>query len=219
MKAFVYFVFVSCSILSASCNYISQRAAKENQILDSFNIVNNRLKQGYDSLQLHVNNIKIIGTQVWTATNLNVTTFRNGVRIPEAETNGEWRKASNKGTPAWCYYEGDPANGKKFGRLYNWYAVYDSNGLAPAGWHIPTDEEWDTLVEHGSGKGFSALPGGFRITWGSFYGLGDAGYFWSSSIESDNNDAWYRYQESENSELERNYIDMGCGFSVRCVKD
>jgi uncharacterized protein (TIGR02145 family) len=86
-----------------------------------------------------------IGTQIWMTENLNVSTFRNGEPIPEAKTEEEWVKAGENKQPAWCYYNNDPKNGAKYGKLYNWYAVYDSRGLAPAGWHIPTDAEWTTL--------------------------------------------------------------------------
>ncbi len=86
-----------------------------------------------------------IGNQTWMAENLNVSTFRNGDPIPQAKTNEEWEKAGKDGRPAWCYYENDPKNGAKYGKLYNWHAVNDSRGLAPTGWHIPTDAEWTTL--------------------------------------------------------------------------
>jgi uncharacterized protein (TIGR02145 family) len=86
-----------------------------------------------------------IGTQTWMAENLNVERFRNGDLIPQAKTNEEWEKAGKEGKPAWCYYDNDPKNGAKYGKLYNWYAVNDPRGLAPAGWHIPTDAEWTTL--------------------------------------------------------------------------
>jgi uncharacterized protein (TIGR02145 family) len=86
-----------------------------------------------------------IGTQTWMAENLNVSTFRNGDPIPEAKTDEEWKKAGKEGKPAWCYYDNDPKNGAKYGKLYNWYAVIDPRGLAPAGWHIPSDAEWTTL--------------------------------------------------------------------------
>jgi uncharacterized protein (TIGR02145 family) len=89
-----------------------------------------------------------IGTQTWMTENLNVSTFRNGDPIPEVKTNEEWKKAGENKQPAWCYYDNDPKNGAKYGKLYNWYAVNDPRGLAPAGWHIPTDEEWTTLGDH-----------------------------------------------------------------------
>jgi uncharacterized protein (TIGR02145 family) len=52
---------------------------------------------------------------------------------------------ANLTTGAWCYYENDAKNGVKYGKLYNWYAVNDARGLAPAGWHVPTDYEWEVL--------------------------------------------------------------------------
>jgi uncharacterized protein (TIGR02145 family) len=79
--------------------------------------------------------------------NLNVATFRNGDPIPEAKTKEEWEKAGQEGKPAWCYYENDPKNGAKYGKLYNWYAVIDPRGLAPTGWHVPTDAEWGILSD------------------------------------------------------------------------
>jgi uncharacterized protein (TIGR02145 family) len=86
-----------------------------------------------------------IGTQTWMVENLNVSTFRNGDPIPEAKTNEEWEKAGKNKQPAWCYYDNDPKNGAKYGKLYNWFAVSDPRGLAPAGWHVPSDTEWTTL--------------------------------------------------------------------------
>jgi uncharacterized protein (TIGR02145 family) len=89
-----------------------------------------------------------IGTQTWMTENLNVSTFRNGDPIPEAKTKEEWEKAGKEGKPAWCYCENDPKNGAKYGKLYNWYTVNDPRGLAPAGWHIPTDAEWTTIENY-----------------------------------------------------------------------
>jgi uncharacterized protein (TIGR02145 family) len=78
-----------------------------------------------------------IGTQIWMTKNLDVSKFRNGDPIPEAKTDEEWVKAGENKQPAWCYYENNPANGAKYGKLYNWYAVSDARGLAPVGYHIP----------------------------------------------------------------------------------
>jgi uncharacterized protein (TIGR02145 family) len=89
-----------------------------------------------------------IGPQIWMTENLNVSTFRNGDAIPEAKTNEEWEQTGQNKQPAWCYYNNDPKNGAKYGKLYNWYAVTDPRGLAPAGWHVPSDAEWTTLDEH-----------------------------------------------------------------------
>jgi uncharacterized protein (TIGR02145 family) len=90
-----------------------------------------------------------IGNQHWMTKNLNVSTFRNGDPIREARTNHEWKEAIAKKEPAWCYYENNPKNGAKYGKIYNWYAVSDPRGLAPYGWHIPSFMEWNSLVKHG----------------------------------------------------------------------
>ena len=93
-----------------------------------------------------------IGTQVWMTKNLDVSTFRNGDPIPEAKTDEEWKKAGENKQPAWCYYNNYPANGAKYGKLYNWYAVNDSRGLAPIGYHIPSDAEWTKLTDFLGGE-------------------------------------------------------------------
>lgn len=80
--------------------------------------------------------------QIWMCNNLNVDTYRNGDPIPEVTDPTQWAKLT---TGAWCYYNNDPAMGEIYGKLYNWYAVNDPRGLAPEGWHIPSDEEWKKL--------------------------------------------------------------------------
>ncbi len=89
-----------------------------------------------------------IGTQVWATKNLDVETFRNGDTIPQAKTAKEWAIAGQKKLPAWCYYENNLKNGKKYGKLYNWFAINDSRGLAPKGWHVPTDDDWTILEQY-----------------------------------------------------------------------
>ena len=93
-----------------------------------------------------------IGNQTWMAENLNVSTFRNGDPIPEAKTDEEWKRAGENQQPAWCYYENDPKNGQKYGKLYNWYAVNDPRGLAPEGWHVSTNIEWKNLADFQGGR-------------------------------------------------------------------
>ena len=93
-----------------------------------------------------------IGTQVWMKENLNVSVFKNGVAIPEVQDDDAWKKARDNHQPAWCYYNDDPKNGTKNGKLYNWYAAIDTNGLCPQGWHVPSNAEWDILVTYLGGK-------------------------------------------------------------------
>ena len=86
-----------------------------------------------------------IGNQTWMTTNLDVTHYRNGDPIRHCQTAEEWKDATAKNEGAWCYYNNSDSLGKIFGKLYNWYAVNDSRGLAPQGWHVPTDIEWKEL--------------------------------------------------------------------------
>ena len=84
----------------------------------------------------------VIGAQKWKSKNLDVAFYRNGDAIPQVTDDAEWAALT---TGAWCYYNNDSTLGKTYGKLYNWYAVNDPRGLAPRGWHIPSDAEWTTL--------------------------------------------------------------------------
>ena len=81
-----------------------------------------------------------IGNQIWMKSNLDVEIFQNGERIQEAKSDEEWKMAYDKGQPAWCYYLNYE---KEYGKLYNLHAVSDPRGLAPVGYHIPSDDEWN----------------------------------------------------------------------------
>jgi uncharacterized protein (TIGR02145 family) len=109
-----------------------------------------------------------IGTQVWMTKNLDVSTFRNGDPIPQAKTNEEWEKAGENNQPAWCYYENDQANGVKYGKLYNWYAVIDPRGLAPVGYHIPSDAEWTKLTDLFGGESVAGTKMKSKSGWNSY---------------------------------------------------
>ena len=176
-----------------------------------------------------------IGSQVWMTENLNVDHYRNGDSIPEVKSQSEWR---NLKTGAWCYYKNDTDNGKKYGKLYNWFAVNDPRGLAPKGWHIPTRNELLDLqsaindnsnklkkIDEGSGlgvgtnlSGFSALLSGYRGYYGYFYYLGYDSYLWSSS-EGLTPFASSMYIYGSGSYLFFYDFDKVYGFSVRCIKD
>ena len=181
-----------------------------------------------------------IGQQVWMVENLNVDKFRNGDPIPEAKTNEEWEKAADYHQAAWCYYNNDPYNGTKYGKLYNWYAVNDPRGLAPEGWHIPSDQEWTDLTVYLGGEaqagakmkskggwsyggngtnssGFNAFPGGERI-FGRFTDIVSLGFWWSST-EYFEAEAWYRLLDSENGYVYTGNRFKEMGFSVRCLRD
>lgn len=183
----------------------------------------------------------VIGTQTWMAENLNVDKFKNGDPIPEAKSVEEWTKAGKEGKPAWCYYDNDPKNGEKYGKLYNCFAVNDPRGLAPAGWHVPSDKEWTVLSdylgnrvvagkkmkstngwnENGNGNnesGFSGLPGGYRNDSGDFEDLVNYAYWWSSTEYLAFN-AYYRLLYHGHDNLFRSSEFKDFGLSVRCLRD
>ena len=83
-----------------------------------------------------------IGNQIWTTTNLKTTHYRNGDPIPTVLSDSDWQ---NTTSGAYAVYNNNESNADTYGYLYNWYAVDDTRGLAPEGWHIPTDEEWMEL--------------------------------------------------------------------------
>ena len=86
-----------------------------------------------------------IGTQVWMKENLKVSKYRNGDPIPTNLNDSQWSTSSSG---AYSIYNNNTANNATYGKLYNWYAVVDSRGLCPAGWHVPTDDEWKTLESY-----------------------------------------------------------------------
>jgi len=180
-----------------------------------------------------------IGDQKWMTENLNVSRFRNGDSIPEAKSSGEWAHYGSEGKPACCIIQNDPANAEKYGSLYNWFAVADPRGLAPAGWHVPSDDDWTRLTNYLGGgvlaaykmknpgiteqdnqttvKNFTALPAGARKEDGEFYGMGSYGYWWTSTEMSET--ALMRVLSYVNCDIKFFYYSKNCGLSVRCMKD
>ncbi len=181
-----------------------------------------------------------IGEQVWMAENLKVTHYRNGDAIPTGHSNSDW---SNLSTGAYAVYDENEQNADTYGYLYNWYAVDDSRNIAPEGWHVPTDDEWQTLVDYLGGSsiaggkmketgtehwnspntgatnesGFTALPGGYRRNYGNYSHMGNYCCFWSSA-EYSSSYAWYRRLTYYGSDVDRGNYDKQSGFSVRVVR-
>lgn len=179
------------------------------------------------------------GDQVWMSENLSSEKFRNGERIPEAKTKSEWERFCREGKPAWCYPMNNKDNHEKYGKLYNWYAVSDPRGIAPAGFHVASDEEWKALTDFFGGEifaalqlrvasqpraaddgkyGFSGLPAGVCKGDGSFFGFGSKGYWWTST-EANDKYAWIRQLDYTQSAINSLTFDKQSGLSVRCIKD
>lgn len=193
-----------------------------------------------------------IGNQWWMAENLKVKKYRNGNPIPQSQSDTQWKDTLS----AYCLYDNNPVSP---GLLYNWYSVHDTNNIAPAGWHVPSDDEWKVLEQYlGMSKsdadkmnwrgthegdklkiaapqgwtsygavwatnesGFTALAGGCRLfnsVWGD-PGLFSTGFWWSSTENTSNKQAWYRYLDYKNTNVFRFYGSKNYGFSIRCVKD
>jgi uncharacterized protein (TIGR02145 family) len=188
-----------------------------------------------NSYEIEFKHITINGKS-WMAENLNIGHFSNGDVIYEVKSNEEWEKAGELKRPAWAYYDNKEANGKKYGKLYNWYAINDSRGLAPEGWHIPSIDEWKDLFDflgdgavyqvkkksawkkNGKGhnsSGLSVIPGGSRFIDGSFRNFGEITEFWAKT-EKDSLNA-YNVTIHENIFIVSNFKNNG--FYVRCVKN
>jgi len=152
-----------------------------------------------------------IGTQVWFAENLN------------------WEGAG-------CWYNNSLIFGNVFGRLYKWDEALK---VAPPGWHLPTDDEWQKLVDFAGGNsvagaklrakdgwsgngtddfGFSALPGGYRHRGGGFGHIGDYGFWWSAT-EKDSEHAYRRNMDSGDTRVYRVDYYKERSFSVRLIQD
>jgi uncharacterized protein (TIGR02145 family) len=156
-----------------------------------------------------------IGEQIWMADNLNY--------------NASGSKCFNN----------DPANCDKYGRLYNWNTAIN---VCPFGWHLPNDDEWNTLMTTVGGIstanyklqaigvsnnstdefGFSALWGGNGNPDGSFSSIYNgspiAGYWWSNT-QLDANRAWYWESSTSWVFFYYSYDTKDMYNSIRCLKD
>jgi len=181
-----------------------------------------------------------IGTQTWLIEDLRVTHYNDGVPIEHVTNDAQW------GSPTagyYCYAENKPANKSTYGCLYNWLAV-DSRKLAPAGWRVPTDKDWEDLQTYLGGRdiaggklkeagtthwaapnegatnasGFTALPGGFRGDNGSFLVPGETGVWWSATTVN-GFQAYYWSLGYSIVSLFHSFTGNRVGMSVRCIKD
>jgi len=189
-----------------------------------------------------------IGKQCWFQENLNV-----GIRI-----NSDQNQKNNGIVEKYCYND-DEANCNIYGGLYHFdelvqYEEYEEmvdvkvKGLCPSGWHIPSEEDWKTLIDYLGGKkvaggkmkesgtthwaspntgstnssGFTALPGGYADIQVDFYYLSRHAFFWSSTWYFSigfSPGASYRKLNSRNEKVDRNTYSFGTALSARCLKD
>jgi len=185
-----------------------------------------------------------IGTQTWMVENLKVTHYRDGSAIPNITNATTWTSLT---TGAYCDYNNLTSNGLIYGHQYNWLAAVDTRNIAPIGWHVPTNAEWNLLSDYLGGatvaggklkeagtthwaspntgatnsSGFTALPGGNRSNInGTFDSMSTYGRWWSTT-ESSTTSAWTRnlnyYYSNIFTDTGGNAKSIGC--SIRCVKD
>ncbi len=164
-----------------------------------------------------------IGAQVWMAANLRVTHYNNGTSV-----SGNY----------WWYNNDSLSLGKTFGALYNNNAV-STGKLAPTGWHVATNMDWQTLTTYLGGEtpaggklkeagtthwlspndqatnetDFTALPGGERLGSGSYTNIYLFGY-WLNSDET-----LYVMFYDGSACAWPGYSDSNDAYSIRCIKN
>jgi uncharacterized protein (TIGR02145 family) len=181
-----------------------------------------------------------IGTQVWMVENLKTTKYNDGTALPMVTGGTDWW-ATN--TPAYCWYNNDQTNKNTYGALYNWWAM-NTGRLAPTGWHVPSETDWNTLFTYLGGAsvaggplkeigiahwispnigarnsyGFSALPGGHRDDYGGFHSIDTSGTWWSSTGGPPN--AYGSNISNAGSNVDYHICDSGVyAFSIRCIRN
>ncbi|MFN8207732.1 MAG: fibrobacter succinogenes major paralogous domain-containing protein [Bacteroidales bacterium] len=198
------------------------------------------LVKDYDGNAYHVLEI---GDQSWMLENLKVTHYRNGEAIPLVTENTDW-ETLNSG--ARCNFRNEEAYADTAGRLYNWYAVNDSRQIAPKGWHVPSDAEWQTLVDFLGGigiaggkmketgqnhwvfnntgatneSGFTAISSGYRYYMGIYADKAscDCANWWSSTEVFPNGALIWEVYSGSTGVIRWSGLKES-GFSVRCIRD
>lgn len=180
-----------------------------------------------------------IGGKQWMSDNLKVTKYNDGTEIPNITDSIQWKNATSG---ARCDLYNAPTNSPKLGCYYNWDAVNNSAGICPAGWHVPTEAEWDVLADSvGSysvmkikekgqnhwnlgypaatnSTGLTILGSGYRDTKGQFQDYKSYGNFWTATQYNTSN-AYCRKIYYQDDELTSNNVSKKYGYSVRCVKN
>lgn len=195
------------------------------------------VKDGDGNIYLTIN----IGKQVWIAENLKTTKLNDGTPIPLVTDDKKWKEIR---TPAYCFFNNEIKNKETYGALYNWYTV-NTGKLCPKDWHVPSDKEWDVLVDFLGGVrtagdklkeagidhwqsvlslatndyDFTALPGGMRYFAGDFPIFGDTYAIWWTSTGYSVDQSVCRGLHDTSSQVFKASDNMRNGFSVRCIKD
>lgn len=184
-----------------------------------------------------------IGSQYWMLKNLQVETFQDGTPISEVSSSEQWSEYAASETPGWCYYNFDESNEEEYGKLYNYYAVSASNGIAPSGFRVPTESDWNTLITATGGEkmagfslknntnwltlnrtpgngsnqsGFTGNPGGYFKENGEQFDFGWSANFWSTTLAGAGKSKGVRLYWQNRSAIKLD-TPHGMGLSVRLI--
>ncbi|MBK7134524.1 MAG: fibrobacter succinogenes major paralogous domain-containing protein [Bacteroidales bacterium] len=190
----------------------------------------------------HIYSTIRLGKQEWMNRNLETRYFSNGDFIKTTGTATINIEQEDKPVYQWAFlgHEDHPELLDDDGRLYTWFTATDSRKLCPAGWHLPSIDEWNELLVHldgnlrqsynwdwsrqlnitGAEGGFWAQMAGFRYANGQFPYGSNYGTYWWSSTEASSVNAWSVYCRPASFENATQWEESKkSGFSVRCVKD
>jgi uncharacterized protein (TIGR02145 family) len=183
-----------------------------------------------------------IGTQTWMSEDLRTSKLNDGTALFLVTENIEWDSLK---TPGYCWYSDlDSTQKVLYGPLYNWHAV-NSGKLCPAGWHVPSNSEWDTLIVYLGGNtmaggslkeigsrhwkrtnigakndvAFRALPAGIRGDGGTFSKLGESACWWTSTAHKTQGRAFIKILLYYSIYIYTDNKNLSNGFSVRCMKN
>lgn len=186
----------------------------------------------------------VVGGREWMAENLRTTRFANGDLIPNAVGSQAWSEHGDQGLPAWVHLEAGPESACPYGNLYNGHTVTDCRNVCPAGWHVPTESEFNFMstflggasvaggkLKNGStdfwldpntdgtnSSGFSGLPAGLRNADGSFNGLSEQAAWWLGTTAAEVG-LQQRQLTFDSGELLHGEASWAEGASIRCIKD
>ena len=165
------------------------------------------------------------GSQIWMAENLKATHYLNGEAIPNVKESKQWDALTSG---AYSDPSNKPEKAEKLGRVYNWYVIADERQVCPAGWHVPSESEWQVLVGYlaqtpGSkelnSKLFAVLQEDFRGYGGDFSGNGYGGGGWWSSTPAHTEIAYFHGINYDTASKNRLEGRKNFGYSIRCIKD
>ena len=180
-----------------------------------------------------------IGSYTWATNNLDVTRYRNGDIIPQAESFADWKTNDDNDVGCWCYYDNQLSNGVLYQKLYNRHAVTDSRNLAPYGYTLATDamftnlitetttgtpgnikstDLWDSTGQAGNNStGFDATPSGQRKATAAnndFDDLTTEARYWMADVNK-----YFLVEDNGNAPTRVANTGTIQGYAVRVVQD